>query len=101
MRQPFFSGKSVGNRKIMMIKVAFLLGRTVPYISECKGGVHICRVAYRDLRGLLPKNLQNVAKGGTAPRLVVPTMVCTVTPTVIPPSSAYIAFLHKNKNNSS
>ena len=29
------------------------------------------------LRGLLPKNLQNVAKGGTAPRLVVPTMtVC-------------------------
>ncbi len=26
------------------------------------------------LRGLLPKNLQNVAKGGTAPRLVVPTM---------------------------
>ncbi len=26
------------------------------------------------LRGLLPKNLQNVAKGGTAPRLVVLTM---------------------------
>ena len=28
-------------------------------------------------------------------------MVCAVTPTVISPSSAYIAFLHKNKNNSS
>ena len=28
-----------------------------------------------ELRGLLPKNLQKVAKGGTAPRLVVPTMI--------------------------
>ncbi len=51
-----------------------------------------------------------VAKGGMAPRPMVPTMticgprlswtkyvnmVCTVTPAVIPPSSAYIGFLQE------
>ncbi len=50
------------------------------------------------------KNLQMVAKGGMAPRPMVPTMtinmVCTVTPAVIPPSSAYIGFLQDFTDNS-
>ncbi len=47
-----------------------------------------------------------VAKGGMAPRPMVPTMticgpymVCTFTPAVIPPSSAYIGFLQDFTDN--
>ncbi len=59
---------------------------------------------YWYLKGLIYKNLQNAAEGGVitrhwgkhpprssvAPKCV--NMVCTVTPTVIPPLAAYIGF---------
>ena len=82
-----------------------------------------CKAALLKLRGIVPKNLQNVAKGCMAPRPMEPimticgskhyrmalrlswtkcvNMVCIITPAVTPPSAAYIGFLHIYRNNSS
>ncbi len=65
----------------------------------CKGTAFLFGL----LKGLIYKNLQNAAEGGMAPRPMIPTavnMVCTVTPTVIPPSAAYIGFLQVFTDNS-
>ncbi len=57
----------------------------------------VFRFVLRWLKGLIYKNLQNAAEGGMAPRQMIPT---AVTPTVIPPSAAYIAIWQVSTANS-
>ena len=60
--------------------------------GEVKASVHSTNGL---LKGLIYKNLQNPAEGGTAPRPMILTVVicCPITPAVIHPSAAYIGFL--------